>query len=248
MSNRFEYLMSSWLDLTSFSPSVAVAERLGERNLCWLSKLFLFKWGREKWGKVNLKISIQSFRLSPVIIYDAIKSSSKWNSQVPFRRPAPRYHARRAHSTFLRPTRVVLVTGNYSWTTATLQTVLLRRLPVMLRLLLARAVARHIWYVQVLWRDAEIGCRDVMDHVAASTLAAVVVASRLITFAIRGTIVVNQNAILELMLLMAHISAWNDVMHVLVQVIVVEMIMMMGECTIRRNIWSWEIAVMMMVG
>lgn len=77
-----------------------------------------------------------------------------------------------------------------------------------------------------------------MYHVAASTLAAVVVASRLITFAIRGTIVVNQNAILELMLLMAHISAWNDVMHVLVQVIVVEMIMMMGECTIRRNIWS----------
>lgn len=57
MSIRFEYLMPSSFDLSSFSPSVVVPERFGERNLCWLSKLFLFF--RRTWDKKNVEINLK---------------------------------------------------------------------------------------------------------------------------------------------------------------------------------------------
>jgi hypothetical protein len=78
-----------------------------------------------------------------------------------------------------------------------------------------------------------------MDHVAASTLAAIVIACRLIALAICGAIVVNHNATTVLVLLeMSHVAIWMQWMHVLIQVIMVKMIMMMAVCcSIRcRNI------------
>lgn len=74
-----------------------------------------------------------------------------------------------------------------------------------------------------------------MDHVAAPALAAVVVARRLIALAVGGAVVVDEDAVLVLLLLlMSHVAVW---MHVLIQVIMVEMIMMMTVCSIRRDIW-----------
>lgn len=54
-----------------------------------------------------------------------------------------------------------------------------------------------------------------MNHVAASTLAAVIVAGRLIALGVGGAVVVNQNAILKLLLLLlvAHVAVR---MHVLI--------------------------------
>lgn len=73
-----------------------------------------------------------------------------------------------------------------------------------------------------------------MYHVAASTLTAVIVARRLIAFAISGTVVVNHNAVLVvLMLLVAQKVARKNTVHMLIQVIMVEMIMMMTVCAIR---------------
>jgi hypothetical protein len=95
--------------------------------------------------------------------------------------------------------------------------------------------ARNVWYVQALRRDAEIGCGNVMNHVAASTLTAVIVARWLIAFAVGGAVVVDHNAILVVLMLLVtltHEAAWYDTVHMLVQVIMVEMIMM-TICTIR---------------
>lgn len=74
-----------------------------------------------------------------------------------------------------------------------------------------------------------------MDHVAAAALTAVVVARRLIALAICGAIIVDQNAVLMLLLL-THVGVIG--MHVLIQVIMVEMIMMMTVCAIRRDVRS----------
>lgn len=63
--------MSSWFDLTSLSVSGAFVCRFGERNLCWLSKLFLFLWtfryvrwycleiGGRKSERINFKINFE---------------------------------------------------------------------------------------------------------------------------------------------------------------------------------------------
>lgn len=106
-------------------------------------------------------------------------------------------------------------------------------------------LARHVWYVQALRRDAQIGCGNVMDHVAASALAAVIVARRLIALAVGRAVIVDEDAVLVLLLLlMSHVAVR---MHVLIQVIMVEMIMMMTVCSIRRDVRRREIAVMVMV-
>lgn len=94
---------------------------------------------------------------------------------------------------------------------------------------MADTVARHIWYVQALRSYAEVRRRNVMYHVAAATLAAIVVAGRLIAFTIRRAVVVDHNAFLDLL---AHITARYDVMHVLIQMIMVEAIIMKTVCIV----------------
>lgn len=97
---------------------------------------------------------------------------------------------------------------------------------------MADTVARHIWYVQALRSNAEVRRGNVMYHVATATLAAVVVAGRLIAFAIRRAVVVDHNAILDLL---AHIARYN-VMHVLIQMIMVEAIIMKTVCIVGGNV------------
>lgn len=96
---------------------------------------------------------------------------------------------------------------------------------------MADTVARHIWYVQALRSNAEVRRGNVMYHVAAATLAAVVVAGRLIAFAIRRAVVVDHDAILDLL---AHIARY--VMHVLIQMIMVEAIIMKTVCIVGGNV------------
>jgi hypothetical protein len=108
-------------------------------------------------------------------------------------------------------------------------------------MVVAGALARDVWYVQALRCDAEIRRRNVMDHVAASALAAVVVACRLIALAVCRAVVVDHDAVLAA-LLVAH-----KAMHVLIQVIMVEMIVMMSVRAIRRGVCSRKIAMVMMI-
>lgn len=84
---------------------------------------------------------------------------------------------------------------------------------------MAGTVARYVLYVKA-------RCRNVMYHVAAATLASIVVTSRLIAFAIRRAVVVD--AVLDLL---AH-----AVMHVLIQMIMVEAIIMKTVCIVGGNV------------
>lgn len=92
---------------------------------------------------------------------------------------------------------------------------------------MADTVARHIWYVQALRSNAKVRRGNVVNHVAKATLAAIVVAGRLIAFAIRRAVVVDHNAILDLL---AHITA--RYMHVLIQMIMVEAIIVKTVCIV----------------
>lgn len=96
---------------------------------------------------------------------------------------------------------------------------------------MADTVARHIWYVQALRSNAEVRRGNVMYHVATATLATVVVARRLIAFAIRRAVVVDHNAIMDLL---AHITA--RYMHVLIQMIMVEAIIIKTVSLVGGNV------------
>lgn len=83
-----------------------------------------------------------------------------------------------------------------------------------------------------------------MNHIAAIIIACWLIALAISRAAI---VIVNQNAILILLLMVAHVAIWNNLMHVLmlIQVIMVEMVMMMTVRSIRR-ICIWKVAMMMM--
>jgi len=98
-------------------------------------------------------------------------------------------------------------------------------LVVMRRNVLAvSTIARHIWYVEMLLRsDAQIGGGNVVDG--------------LIAFAVRRTIVVDQIVAVKLLLLLLLLLT-HEGMHVLIQVIMVEMMIMVTERSIRSSTGS----------